>query len=246
MARIAIQMWTVRHEAEKALQPTLVGLREAGFEAVESGGLYGLTPKEFRTQLSDAGLELCGAHTPLPEPKDADATFSELAELGAPAVFPSLGADWFIDEAAVGRAADRFNSVVPISANWGIELGYHNHWWEFITWPDGTTAYDRFIALLDPRVLLQVDTYWVQVGGRDASEMVQLLGERIYSLHIKDGPITKENSDQTAIGDGKMDISAVVNANPFVHWDIVELDDYAGNIWDAVKRSYSFLSSGVG
>jgi sugar phosphate isomerase/epimerase len=236
-------MWTVRKEAERSLEATLAALKAIGYGAVETVGLYGLAPAELRARLADADLELSSAHMPLPSKESAEGTFYQLAELGAPAVFPSLKAEFFTDDAAIGRAADGFNAVVPVAREHGIELGYHNHWWEFGRGPDGKLAYDKFLERLDPDVTLEVDTYWAQVGGLDAADLVRSLGERVHYLHIKDGPINKDVDNQSAVGDGKMDIDRVLGANKAVRWDVVELDGYAGDIWEAVDRSFRYLST---
>ena len=246
MARLAIQMYTVRHQAEADLPGTLNKLRDIGYRAVESGELFGRSAKAFRDELDAAGLELCGTHCPLPGPKEADERFDELAVLGAPAVFPSMPATAFAGTEGVAEAARQFNVVVPVAERHGIELGYHNHWWEFSRLADRLTAYSRFVELLDPRVSLEVDTYWAQVGGADAAELVRSLGDRVHYLHIKDGPINKENREQVAVGDGAMDVAAVLRANAAVRWHVVELDDFSGDIWDAVQRSFSFLTSSAG
>ena len=245
MARISIQMWTVREEAERSLQATLASLKTIGYGAVETAGLYGLSPAEMHAQLADAGLELSSAHMPLPSKEKGKATFAQLTELGAPAVFPSLDAEFFADDAAIGRAADGFNAVVPTAKEYGIELGYHNHWWEFDRGPDGKVAYQTFLERLDPDVTVEVDTYWMQVGGLDAAEYVRSLGDRVHYLHIKDGPIDNKANNQSAVGDGKMDVDRVLRANGAVLWDVVELDGCAGDIWEAVRRSFQYLSSRV-
>jgi len=35
----------------------------------------------------------------------------------------------------------------------------------------------------------------------------------------------------------------VLNANHAVLWNVVELDGYAGDIWEAVRRSFLYLAS---
>ena len=243
MTRISIQMWTVRREADQSLKDTLATLSGIGYRAVETAGLYGLSPAAMRAELTDAGLELSSAHTPLPDKDTAEATFTELAELGAPAVFPSLRAEFFADDEAVGRAADAFNTVAPVAKSFGIELGYHNHWWEFARGQDGELAYDKFVERLDPEVTLEVDTYWAQVGGVDAADLVHSLGPRVHYLHIKDGPIDRGADNHVGVGDGKMDVDRVLAANSAVRWDIVELDGCEGDIWEKVRRSYEYLSA---
>lgn len=243
MPRISIQMWTVRREAEQSLRETLATLSSIGYRAVETAGLYGLSPAAMRAELAGAGLELSSAHAPLPDKAGAEATFSQLTELGATSVFPSLRAEFFTDDDDIARAADAFNDVAPVAKSHGIELGYHNHWWEFVRDEDGKLAYQKFLDRLDPEVTLEVDTYWAQVGGVDAAELVRSLGERVHYLHIKDGPIDTRPDNHTAVGDGKMDVDGVLNANSSVRWDIVELDGCEGDIWDKVRRSYEYLSA---
>ncbi len=242
MAKISIQMWTVRSEAERSLPATLASLKTIGYGAVETAGLYGLSPKTMRDALATAGLELSSAHMPLPSKETATEAFDQIAELGAVAVFPSLKPESFADDAAIGQAADAFNAVLPIAQAHGIELGYHNHWWEFERGPDGKLAYQTFLDRLDPAVTVEVDTYWMQVGGVDAPDFVRSLGNRVHYIHVKDGPVNTDAGDQSAVGDGKMDIDRVLRANDAVRWYVVELDGCRGDIWEAVRRSFQYLS----
>ena len=48
----------------------------------------------------------------------------------------------------------------------GSTLGYHNHDFEFAPL-DGTTAFDVLLAELPAEIELEVDVYWVSVGGGD-------------------------------------------------------------------------------
>lgn len=243
MTNIAIQMWTVRREAERSLQMTLESLGEMGYRAVETVGFHGMKPRALREMLKEAGLEVSSAHVPLPAKSTATGVFEELAELGAPAVFPSLRAESFADAGAIARAADAFNDIVPVASDHGIELGYHNHWWEFARGPDGTRGYEKFLELLDPKVTMEVDTYWAQVGGVDAADLVRALGERVHFLHIKDGPVDLGPDNQSAVGEGNMDIPRVLGANPAVRWHVVELDGCAGDIWEKVRTSLKYLAN---
>ena len=88
----------------------------------------------------------------------------------------------------------------------------------------------------------QVDTYWVQVGGANPAQVVADLGDRVRSLHIKDGPADGTSSPNTAVGGGVMDVAAIVAANPGVEWHIVELDACATDMTDAIAQSYRYLT----
>ena len=60
--------------------------------------------------------------------------------------------------------ADRLNALVDTAATFGLEVGYHNHSQEFLADFDGQTAYERFIALTDERVVLELDFFWALAG----------------------------------------------------------------------------------
>jgi len=245
MGSIALQMWTVRHKATADLAGTLRELKSMGVGTVEAVlGMGGVPAGQVRLQLEESGIALCSAHARLPDgsPGDVERVCTEVAELGAPAlIVSSLGEDYFASDEAVGRAAEKMNAAVEAALRTGLELGYHNHWWELENLVGHRSAYEVFVERLDPRIALEVDTYWAQVGGADAASLVASLGERVRYLHIKDGPVDRA-SPQCAVGQGRMDVPAVLAANQAVRWFIIELDHFDGEIYDAVRESLAFLS----
>jgi sugar phosphate isomerase/epimerase len=91
-------------------------------------------------------------------------------------------------------------------------------------------------------VLLEVDTYWAAVGGQDVPALLGRLGDRVRYLHVKDGPITKEEP-MTAVGTGLMPIAEVLAAAPSAEWHIVELDRCATDMMTAVEQSLNWLAA---
>jgi len=60
-------------------------------------------------------------------------------------------------------------------------------------------------------------------------------------LHVKDGPCLKDEP-QLAIGDGVLDVPAIVQADgDATEWMIVELDHCATDMLEAVEKSYRYL-----
>ena len=53
-----------------------------------------------------------------------------------------------------------------------------------------------------------------------------------------------EGKPHTAVGAGKMDIPAIVAATneAVLEWVIVEMDTCAGDVWQAVADSYTYLT----
>jgi sugar phosphate isomerase/epimerase len=239
---VALQLYTLRERAPD-FPGILATAADIGFAAVEPAGLHGTPPEEARRILDDLGLEVCSSHGPLPDDDEAKARLEEHRILRSPALFPSLHEEWFVDRDAVERAADRFAAGAAVAAEFEIELGYHNHWWEFTNTVDGRTAYEVFLESLVQRgvsPLLEVDLYWVQVGGADPAQLVASLGKAVRYLHVKDGPANREEP-MTALGTGRVDLPAVLGANASVRWHVVELDRCGTDMEQAVRASYRYL-----
>ncbi|MDQ6657155.1 MAG: sugar phosphate isomerase/epimerase, partial [Actinomycetota bacterium] len=128
------------------------------------------------------------------------------------------------------------------AAEHGVVVGYHNHWWETENSIDGVPAIEVFAAELDDAVVLEVDTYWAEVGGVSAPELLSRLGDRVQLIHVKDGPATQRNEDQTAVGSGTLDIATILAAAPRAR-RVVELDDFTGDVFDAVRDSYAWMTA---
>jgi sugar phosphate isomerase/epimerase len=242
---IALQMYTFR-DLGMSFPDTLALAAEIGFVGVEPAGLHATPPSEVRQILDDLGLQACSAHVPLPDNDEGKAALEEMSLVGAPVVCSSLHKEWFATEDQVARAADRFAVAASAAGAAGLELGYHNHWWEFSQHLAGRPAYHVFLDALRDRgvpVLLEVDLYWVQVGGVDPAQLVGELGDAVRYLHVKDGPGTQEAS-MTALGTGIVDLPAVLGANDAVQWHIVELDRCATDMVEAVRQSYQYLVGG--
>ena len=132
-------------------------------------------------------------------------------------------------------------------------MGYHNHWWELENRVGGTSALEYFASLLDPDLVLEVDTYWAQVGGEDPVALLTRLGSQVVAIHVKDGPgrVGGEPVDPTGevvmgqvpAGQGVMDVPAVVAAPPALRYAVIEFDAYVGDLFAALADSLAFVSA---
>jgi len=122
-----------------------------------------------------------------------------------------------------------------------VSLGYHNHWWEFSTNRDGRTAWSALFEQLDPTVFAELDIYWATLGGADPRHVIADLGERLWLLHVKDGPCDASESPMVAVGSGSLDIPAILASAPTARWHIVELDRCATDMFTALADSHRYL-----
>ncbi|HET6206371.1 MAG TPA: sugar phosphate isomerase/epimerase [Terracidiphilus sp.] len=82
--------------------------------------------------------------------------------------------------------AEQFNKIGEQTKKAGLQLGYHNHNFEFRKFGD-TTGYDEFLRLTDPElVALELDCGWMTVAGLDPVTYLTKFPNRYRLLHIKD------------------------------------------------------------
>ena len=161
-----------------------------------------------------------------------------------PSLTPSLPPSSGRREEDIQKIADGLNAAAKKGAEYGVRVGYHNHAWELESKINGTTALEYFETLLDPELVLEVDTYWVSVGGESAVDILGSLGERVKYIHIKDGPLNNDTKAQLPAGQGEVPIWDVIAAAKSLEVGVVEFDDYAGDIFDGIAASLAFLNAG--
>ena len=239
---ISVQLYTLRKQTATDFPAVLARLGAKGYVGVEVAGFGDLTPQQLRRSLDDAGLVASSAHVGFGDVAEFAAALDAHQPLGCEmVVIPALSDKLFTDVDSVRTIADRVNALDAVARERGMTLGYHNHFWEFATMPDGRPALLHLFDHLAPTVFAEVDIYWAQVGGVDPKEPVTQLGSRVGLLHVKDGPADEPASSMVAVGDGVIGVPAVLEASPSARWHIVELDRCATDMFDAVERSYDYL-----
>jgi sugar phosphate isomerase/epimerase len=71
----------------------------------------------------------------------------------------------------------------------GLELGYHNHNWEFFRLTDdpSRTAYDVLTQVTDRDLVhLELDLFWAIRGARDPVDLISRNRGRVLQFHVKD------------------------------------------------------------
>jgi sugar phosphate isomerase/epimerase len=209
---------------------------------VEPFGLVGLAPK-LAEALPKYGLSAPTTHAGLLR-EDSGAIFEAAKELGITTVI-----DPFVDPARwqtaedIQATAEALNKAAVEAADHGITVGYHNHHFELVSQIDGRHGLEILADHLSPEVILEVDTYWAAVGGADVPALLGRLGDRVKAIHVKDGDGTLDNKAQVAVGDGTIAVNDILAAAPTA-LRVVELDDYTGEIFDAVAGSFAYLTEG--
>ncbi|MBN2305279.1 MAG: sugar phosphate isomerase/epimerase [Anaerolineae bacterium] len=237
---IGLQLYSLRAEIQDDFAGVVTKLAEIGYAGIEPFG----SPDnlaEAATLYKDLGIAVPSAHVPFPSEENR-ARVLEIAEAyGLERIVSGKGPDDFKTMDGIKRSCDEFNAVGQWAAEHGLTFGIHNHWWEYLQ-VDGQYVYKLMQEWIDPAVFFQVDVYWVQVAGPNPAAVITELGGRAPLLHIKDGPASNREDPMTAVGDGVVDIPAIVKAGEgATEWLIVELDRCATDMMEAVEKSFRYL-----
>ncbi|HEX2754189.1 MAG TPA: TIM barrel protein [Candidatus Limnocylindrales bacterium] len=236
---LSVQLYAVRASLAQDVDATLERLAALGFRRVEPFDLVA-----FRERLGKGfrrlGLAAPTAHVGL-FGADLEAVFDAAVELGiATLIQPWTDPARWQSDAGVHAVAAELNAVAARAASRGLQVGYHNHHFELASMIGGRHALEAFADLLDPSVALEVDTYWAHVGGADVPALLRRLDGRVVALHVKDGDGSLDNHKQVAVGAGTLPIREIVGAAPAA-LRVIELDDTAGDMFDALRDSRAFL-----
>ncbi len=240
---VAVQLYSLREALAQDLEGTIRSVADIGYVGVEP---YGGMPGELDDVASlfrELDLQVCSSHVPYPDDDNKEAVLAAAEAFGLericiafmpPAEFETVD--------SIKRTCERLNQAGAFAGAHGLSLGYHNHWWEFKQL-NGCATLELMLEELDDDVFLQIDTYWAQVGGLDAVEVVERVGARAPLIHLKDGSLDKDD-DMTAVGGGKMDVPGIIQATAeTAEWHIVELDRCATDMLGAVRDSYAYLTT---
>jgi len=247
---IGLELYTVGADFDKDPLGTMRKVAAVGYRLVElspSSPTSKVPVKDIKKGLSDTGLKNPSGHYMLPDLQGNLQERIEIAkELGEQYMIVTM--PWVADPSRfqTGSAnqmdmframlngltlddwkwnAEQFNKIGAEVKKAGLQLGYHNHNFEFRKIGE-TTGYDEFLRLTDPElVALQLDCGWVAVAGHDPISYLEKYPRRYRLLHIKDfkkgfTPTTTLMGDPstapvpTELGRGGIDYSKVLAAAP--------------------------------
>ena len=196
---IGIQLYAVRDVLQADPAATLRALRAIGYGEVETAGFAGLSARQFRKLLDQAGLAAPSAHLGF-DPGKVSAAFDDAHALGARyAVSGSLrepvGRDlpagagppsgMSLEEAR--RTAELANHIGEQARRVGLQYVYHNHDFEFADQGAGAVGYDLLLKETDPQLVkFEIDCGWMVVGGRDPRAYFARYPHRFPMIHVKD------------------------------------------------------------
>lgn len=238
------QLYTIRDfmQTPQDMARSLRKIAAIGYRYVQLSGAGPYDPAWMRGQLDDNGLACVLTHIPADRlTGDAEAVARAHDILGTRYI--GLGY-WDVAREGMDAFADRFLPVAQTFRRMGKTLMYHNHDLEFERL-DGDLILNHIAARFPAELLgITLDTFWVQAGGGDPVQWLYKLKGRTPCIHLKDMSYGQGGRLMQPVGEGNMNMEAIVQAarDTDVAYALVEQDACNGeDPFDCLARSYRWL-----
>ncbi len=202
---VALQLYSVREQAEADLRGVLKEVAGWGYDGVEFAGLYGHAADEVRAWLDEFGLKCEGAHMKMDTLED-EARFESLDDMkilgGTYIIVPWLLPEKRNTTAAALASAEWFTELHDDVVTWGFFAGFHFHQTDLDPLEEGggfeSSAWHVIARNTPDTFIMQYDTANGMAGGLDAAAPLRELPGRTASLHLKS--YAKEGHGKSVIG----------------------------------------------
>jgi sugar phosphate isomerase/epimerase len=244
---IALQMYTVRENANVDFIGTIRKVRRIGYSAVELAGYGNLSASSLHLLLDHLGVRAIGAHVGLARLESAldEEVAYNLALGNRELVCPSIPAERRQDEAAFHQIAAILNTIGRRCHELGARLSYHNHAFEFERFGD-RTGMEILLDETDPDLVgWEPDVYWIAHVQEDPTSWIRRYAARCRLVHLKDmtaGP----NPTFAEVGEGTLDFAPMIEAATAAEWLIVEQDTCSRPSLESAAISFRHLSGQKG
>lgn len=212
---IGCQTWPVRQTIGKDFEGTLRGLAAMGYQNIEMcsppdykdlgfGPLQGMPAAEMRRKIQAAGLRCESCHYPFAGLKPhLDERLAYAQELGLKQMI--ISTFWLPKDAQMAdylRSADEANKLGERTRSAGIQLGFHNHDFEFHKL-GGDLIYDKLMGEFDPELIKMQFQVSVVSLGYQAADYFEKYPGRFISIHLQDWSPTEKK--EVTLGTGIVD-----------------------------------------
>ena len=236
---IGLQLFSIRDFMDKDPVETLRAVKKMGYDGVETCGLAGLSPEDFKKVCDEEGLEIMSAHGGYEFIiRDIRETVDIYEKLGAKyLVMAYTGEDNWPGHENYEKHSAELKASCQYAAAHGMQILFHNHERELAEFGDSTVL-DGIIAGTDGCLMYEPDLCWVKVGGAEPVEFLKQHAGKCPVIHIKDFycssdyvadkkyPCRPDSFQHRPIGYGRQDMPAIIDTAEKIgaKWLVVEQD----------------------
>ncbi len=219
---IGFQSWSVQELLQKDFDGTMKQMASWGFQSMELcsppsyrqsgfGGLVNLKGSELRDKIRNAGLICESCHYQWGELKTSiDERIAYAKDLGLKRmILSTFGLPPMATLDMWKKNAEELNKLGEKTQAAGIQLGFHNHDFEFKK-IGGAPIYDDLLKVFDPKlVMLQFQVAVISLGYEADTYFTKYPG-RFISMHLVDWSASEKK--QVPVGQGSIDMKKLFAA----------------------------------
>ena len=236
MLPIMLQLYNVRDNLAEDFEGTLEKVAALGYQYVETAGLYGKTPAQFKAGLEKVGLKAVSAHVPYRDMLAApEKVMGDYKSIGCTFIVIPYLAD---EDRSTGPNYEEVKKGIAglcgEAKKQGLVMLYHNHDFEFVQYKGKYALDDLYDTIPADLLGTEIDTCWVKVAGVDPGGYIRKYSGRAPVVHLKDyhvpeglkpenmyeliglakkaDPAAKGGFEFRALGNGIQDIPAILKA----------------------------------
>ncbi|MBM7703553.1 sugar phosphate isomerase/epimerase family protein [Metabacillus iocasae] len=214
MSLLSIQLYSVKEAANKDFLGTVQRVGEMGYDAVQFAGFFNTNSNDLRRVLDNQNLKCGGSHVLFDTIESSELLKKEIEYnqvIGNNLIIcAALPAQMRDSEEGYKRAAEQLNKAGELCKEQGLQLGYHNHSFEFVKIKD-TTGFELLYNETSSELLkMELDCYWVKNAGYDPIDFINRYTDRCISLHIKDIKKLNDQHISVEIGEGELNLSSIL------------------------------------
>ena len=258
--RIGLQMYTMRNVIDsKNVAQVLARIAVIGYKELEIFGytardkFWGLDPIPFKALLKSHGLTAPSAHISFENfltGKD-ESEFRFTCETAAIVgnkfiVVPWLAENYRKHGDDYKLLAGRLNKAAIIARQYGLQLLYHNHDFEFTPLENGATGYDLILQHTDKELVnFELDLYWTVKAGKDPLQLFRDHPGRFPLWHVKD--MDKATRSFTEAGTGIINFKEIFQQKKLAglrHF-FIEQDEVKKDVFESIKQSFDFAKNNL-
>ncbi|MBC7936155.1 MAG: sugar phosphate isomerase/epimerase [Rhizobacter sp.] len=258
--KIGLQMYTMRNVINsKNVAEVMARIAAIGYKELEIFGytgkdkFWGLEPKPFKTLLKAHNLTAPAAHVAF----ENFLTGKDETEFRLTCEAAKIVGNKYIVIAWLGEKyrrnaddykliADKLNKAGIITQQYGLQLLYHNHDFEFTRLEKDTTGYDIIIMNADKQLVqLELDLYWAVKAGRDPVQLFKDNPGRFPLWHVKD--MDKSTRSFTEAGAGIINFKQIFEHKKLAglqHF-FIEQDEVKKDVFESIRESFSFVKANL-
>jgi len=249
---IGLQLYTLRDVIMSDVKGILTSVAAMGYTEAETygykeGKLFGMPVAEFGSFMKSIGMQTVSGHYGIDMTTNNgwDKACEDAKSLGQSyVVVPWMDKKYYSSLDELKKTCDTLNKAGEVAKKYGLQMGYHNHAFEFEK-VEGKIVFDTMLDQLDPKLVTwEMDIYWVVRAGYDPSKYFEKYPGRFQLWHVKD--MDKTNHERNAdVGTGSIDFKNLFTKakQSGLKKFFMEQETYPSTPIESTKNSINYLKT---